>query len=155
MAAFWRMHVSPAKHSHEWLPRKCDYRTDTRTDRQKPVKVFPLCCYALQVTQKWMCLWNTNAPSGNIVQIGYFKFKGHGQGHKVIDLGDIWKGFRAPDNFWVQCVFTPYFLTQCWFSKFQVVFSPLYFFAMLKREVHVLRFLVYICRFVSFWTYLL
>ena len=27
------------------------------------------------------------------VQIGYFKFKGHGQGHKVIGLGDIWKGF--------------------------------------------------------------
>ena len=33
--AFQGMHVSPAKHSYAWLPRKCDYRTDTRTDRQK------------------------------------------------------------------------------------------------------------------------
>ena len=31
------------------------------------------------------CLWNTNAPSGNKDQIGYFQNKGHGQGHKVID----------------------------------------------------------------------
>ena len=41
MAAFRGMHVSPAKHSYAWLPRKCDYRTDThtntdgRTDRRK------------------------------------------------------------------------------------------------------------------------
>ena len=29
VAAFRGMHVSPAKHSYAWLPRKCDYRTDT------------------------------------------------------------------------------------------------------------------------------
>ena len=34
MAAFRGMHVSPAKHSFAWLPRKCGYRTDGRTDRQ-------------------------------------------------------------------------------------------------------------------------
>ena len=40
VAAFWGMHVSPAKHSYAWLPRKCDYRTHThrqtdgRTDRR-------------------------------------------------------------------------------------------------------------------------
>ena len=28
------MHVLPAKHSYAWLPRKCDYRTYTQTDRQ-------------------------------------------------------------------------------------------------------------------------
>ena len=33
VAAFRGMHVSPAKHSYAWLPRKCDYRTDTQTDR--------------------------------------------------------------------------------------------------------------------------
>ena len=32
VAAFQGMHVSPAKHSFVWLPRKCDYRTDTQTD---------------------------------------------------------------------------------------------------------------------------
>ena len=112
VAVFRRMHVSPAKHSYnEWLPRKCGNRTDTRTDRQKPVKVIPMCRYALQVTQKWMCLWNTNAPSGNIVQIGYFKFKGHGQGHKVIDLGDIWKGFIS----WVWMPNMKYLL---WFKSY-------------------------------------
>ena len=35
VAAFRGMHVSPAKHSYTWLPRKCDYRTDTQTDRRR------------------------------------------------------------------------------------------------------------------------
>ena len=53
VAAFRGMHVSPAKHSYAWLPRKCDYRTDTRrTDRHMPEKVIPMCRYASQVTQK-------------------------------------------------------------------------------------------------------
>ena len=54
MAAFRRMHVSPAKHSYAWLPRKCDCRTDrhTQTDRQTPDKVISMCRYALQATQK-------------------------------------------------------------------------------------------------------
>ena len=47
VAAFWGMHVLPAKHSYEWLPRKCDYRTD----RQTPDKMIPMCSYALQATQ--------------------------------------------------------------------------------------------------------
>ena len=34
VAAFQGMHVSPAKHSYVWLPRKCDYRTDRQTDGQ-------------------------------------------------------------------------------------------------------------------------
>ena len=33
-AAFRGMHVPPAKHSYAWLPRKCDYRTDTHTHGQ-------------------------------------------------------------------------------------------------------------------------
>ena len=51
------MIVSPAKNSYAWLPRKCDYRTDrqtnTRTDKQKPDKVIPMCRYASQATQKF------------------------------------------------------------------------------------------------------
>ena len=46
------MHVLPAKHSYAWLPRKCDYWTDGRTDRQAPDKVIPMCRYASQATQK-------------------------------------------------------------------------------------------------------
>ena len=34
VAAFWVMHVSPAKHSYTWLTRKCDYRTDRHRERQ-------------------------------------------------------------------------------------------------------------------------
>ena len=34
VAAFRGMHVLPAKHSYAWLPRKCDYLTDRRTDRK-------------------------------------------------------------------------------------------------------------------------
>ena len=52
MAAFRGMHVSPAKHSYAWLPRRCDYQTDRRTDRQTPDKVIPKCRYASQATQK-------------------------------------------------------------------------------------------------------
>ena len=55
VAAFWGMHVSPAKHSYAWLPRKCDYRTDRhtdrRTDRQTTQKVIPMCRYAWQTTR--------------------------------------------------------------------------------------------------------
>ena len=34
VTAFRGMHVSPAKHSYAWLPRKRDYGTDARTHRQ-------------------------------------------------------------------------------------------------------------------------
>ena len=55
VAAFWGMHVSPAKHSYAWLPRKSDYQTDTQTDgrtyRQTPDKVIPMCRYTSQATQ--------------------------------------------------------------------------------------------------------
>ena len=51
VAAFKGMHVLPVKHSYARLPRKCDYRTDRRTDRQTPDKVIPMCPYALQATQ--------------------------------------------------------------------------------------------------------
>ena len=32
---FRGMHMSPLKHSYTWLQRKCDYRTDRRTDRRR------------------------------------------------------------------------------------------------------------------------
>ena len=32
-----------------------------------------------------------NAPGSNEVQIDHFSYNGHGQGHKVIDPGVIWK----------------------------------------------------------------
>ena len=51
VAAFRGMHVLPAKHSYAWLPRKCDYRTDTPMDRQTPDKVIPMCRYASQATK--------------------------------------------------------------------------------------------------------
>ena len=39
-----------------------------------------------------VCLWNTvYAPGGNKVQKSYFLLQGLSQGHKVIDLGAIWK----------------------------------------------------------------
>ena len=46
------MHVSPPKHSYAWLPRKCEYQTDTQTDRQMLDKVIPMCRLASQATQK-------------------------------------------------------------------------------------------------------
>ena len=52
VAAFQGMHVSPGKQSLAWLPRKCDYRTDTQMDRQTTDKVIPMCRYASRATQK-------------------------------------------------------------------------------------------------------
>ena len=38
-------------------------------------------------------MWNTDyAPGSNKVQKSFFERKGQSQGHKVIDLGVIWKG---------------------------------------------------------------
>ena len=55
-AEFLGMHMSPVKQSYAWLPRKCDYLTDTQTDirmdRHTPDKVIPMCRYASQATQK-------------------------------------------------------------------------------------------------------
>ena len=43
VAAFRGLHVSPAKHRCAWLPRKCDYRTDTLTDAGQSDPCVPLC----------------------------------------------------------------------------------------------------------------
>ena len=43
VATFRGMHVSPAKHSYAWLPRKCDYRTDGQTDAGQSDPYVPLC----------------------------------------------------------------------------------------------------------------
>ena len=53
MEAFQVMHVSLALYSDVRLPRKCDYQTDTKTnrDRQTRGKVIPMCWYDSQVTQ--------------------------------------------------------------------------------------------------------
>ena len=52
MAALQGMHVSPAKQSYAWLPRKCDYRTgrqtDRHTERQMPDKGIPMCRYTFK-----------------------------------------------------------------------------------------------------------
>ena len=50
VAAFQGMHVSPAKHSYAWLPRKCDYQTDRRQTK------WSLCA-------AMFCRWHTNGVS--------------------------------------------------------------------------------------------
>ena len=63
------MHMSPVKHSCEWLPRKCDYRTDTQTDRQtdrrltqgslcatmlrRQHKKYNLCHFHMNIIEMW------------------------------------------------------------------------------------------------------
>ena len=48
-----RMHVSPAKHSDEQLPRKCDYQTEKwdrarhSADGHTPDKVIPTVCVSM------------------------------------------------------------------------------------------------------------
>ena len=45
------MHVSPAKHSYVWLPRKCDYCTDGQTDGQSDPYVS--LCFAGDTKTMW------------------------------------------------------------------------------------------------------
>ena len=78
VAAFRGMHVSPAKHSYAWLPRKCDYRTDTRTERQKDrrQRKWSLCAAMLCRRQKkWHVQYRiqkeqTSSRPGFIYQLG-------------------------------------------------------------------------------------
>ena len=63
--AFRGMHVSPAKRSYAWLPRKCDYRTD----RQTPDKVIPMCRFALQATQK-----SRTAVQNQVYKIPFYEY---------------------------------------------------------------------------------
>ena len=53
MAAFLGMHVSPAKHSYAWLPRKCDYRTDTQTDAGQSDPFVPICFAGDETKKRW------------------------------------------------------------------------------------------------------
>ena len=59
--------------------------------------------------------------------MGSWNTGGGGGGDNVLQTKNGWG--RASDNFLGQRVFTPWFWTQCWFSKFQWYFHPLYFFA--------------------------
>ena len=52
VAAFQEMHLSPAKHSYAWLPRKCDYRTNRNTHRQTPGQSDPYVPLRFEATQK-------------------------------------------------------------------------------------------------------
>ena len=78
---------------------RVDWQTDGRTDRltnrrtdrltaRKPIAPPPP---FHRLGTNTISEWNTNAPGGNKVHIGYFKYAG--QGHKVPDPGVIWNGF--------------------------------------------------------------
>ena len=57
------------------------------------ILVFKQICNTIILTKIKVCLWNTGyAPSDNKVKKSYYKLQGRSQGHKVIDLGVIWKG---------------------------------------------------------------
>ena len=57
------------------------------------ILVFKQICNTIILIKIKVCLWNTGyAPSGNKVKKSYYKLQGLSQGHKVIDLGVIWKG---------------------------------------------------------------
>ena len=58
VAAFWGIHLLPAKHSYARLPRKCDYRTDRHTDgRTVRCRTNWIQCAAM--LRKWYNKWTT------------------------------------------------------------------------------------------------
>ena len=87
VAAFRGMHVSPAKHSYAWLPRKCDYRTDrhthTQTDAGQSDPYVPL-CFAGDTINGYMYLGHlvTEIMEQNI----------------VIKQTDMWAGVEPDDG---------------------------------------------------------
>ena len=88
---------------------------------------YSTCNAAIHVWMGWMCASVTLFPCGHDT---VYSFCSIIFTHKLMMRG----GTRAPDNFLGQRVSTPWFWTQCWFSKFQWYFHPLYFFAMLKID---------------------
>ena len=60
VAAFWGMHVSPAKHSYARLPRKCDYQTDrhTHTHRHRQHKNVVIAVIRYIDKAKFVILYN-------------------------------------------------------------------------------------------------
>ena len=71
-------------------------------------------------------LWNTDFPGGNKVLNGYFQNKGHGQGHKVIDSGVIWKMIRNNVYYYQKIVEVVSHRNHAFFGKFKLK-SPWYF----------------------------
>ena len=79
VVAFRGMHVSPAKHSYAWLPRKCDYRTDRRTDRRQTK--WSLCAAMLRRRHKNASpYWELKGPYFVIIS---FPFSQHGERHEI------------------------------------------------------------------------
>ena len=72
VAAFQGMHVLPVKHSYGWLPRKCDYCTDTQTDgwTDKCRTKWSLCAAMLHRWNK-MWTWNTEWSMYLVVANGH------------------------------------------------------------------------------------
>ena len=66
-------------------------RVTTRRQWQASSTVFHVVCFAKYciINANKMRLWNTDAPCGNKVQIGYV-WK---QNYKVTDAGALWRGF--------------------------------------------------------------
>ena len=112
VAAFQGMHVSPAKHSYAWLPRKCYYWTDRQMDRQTDGQTdagqsdpyVPL-CFAGDTKISWPKLkfltqmdrkkdryrgkkdafMKYYGPQPQQSTKTYFECKGQSQGHTVIE----------------------------------------------------------------------
>ena len=60
VAAFWGMHVSPAKHNYAWLPKTCDYRRDRQTHGQTEAGQWYL--YAVMLRRRHKNLVRTERP---------------------------------------------------------------------------------------------
>ena len=65
VAAFRGMHVSPAKHSYAWLPRR--YRTDGQTDAGQSDPYVPL-CFAGDTTSNFLSMERCKANSNSLKQ---------------------------------------------------------------------------------------
>ena len=124
--------------------RRCKFETCWRICKRKLIGVKIPLLKILQyfpVRQKWFRSYEIRLPIGPNVLWSSKKFRGHWNTNQIhifpvlealylftlclytgelvsISINKPARPSRAPDNFLVQRVFTPWFLTQCWFSKF-------------------------------------
>ena len=129
VAAFWGMHVSPVKHSSAWLPRKCDYRTDTRTDRRRTK--WSLCAAMLRRRHK-----NTKSNTVDVKIFQYIvtnyevitkiPFERRGLWLKVViftfNFSNLFSLIKIPFQYqWPPVWSGPFFLVQIYSSGFLTV----------------------------------
>ena len=115
VAAFQGMHVLLAKHSYVWLPRKCEYRTDRRTDRCRTNRIY-----------HHFVQGHGNPPECQ-------RFVVHDEACPVVEVAYRWHkgGFPCPCSKW--------WLINFLLSPLMAVKNPLFYFRNTSERIPIIK----------------